>query len=392
DGDVGTAKPVTVSGLSLSGADAGNYTLTQPATTASITTYGLTVVGITADNKVYDGATNATLNVSSAELVGVASGDDVTINTGSAAGAFTNANVGTAKTITVSGLTLAGADAANYALTLPTTAADITAAALTGSITAGNKTYDGTTTATIATRTVSGVVGSENVSLVGGTATFADKDADSGISVTATGLSLSGADAGNYQLASTSAATTADITARTLTVSAAGMNKVYDGTTAATVTLSDNRVSGDGLSASYTTASFADKNVGSGKTVSVSGISVTGTDAGNYTVNTSATTTANITPATLTGSITANNKIYDRTTAATIATRTLSGVVGSEDVSLTGGTATFADKTAGNGKSVTATGLSLSGADMSNYQLAFTSAFTTADIVAKNLTVSGVTA
>src|SRR6185503_13067793 len=115
-----------------------------------------------------------------------------------------------------------------------------------------------------------------------------------GKSVTATGLSLSGADAGNYQLASMSAATSADIMARTLTVSASGANKVYDGTTTATVTLSDDRAAGDDLTASHTTAAFADKNVGTGKTVSVSGISVAGTDAGNYTANTSATTAADI--------------------------------------------------------------------------------------------------
>jgi hypothetical protein len=100
--------------------------------------------------------------------------------------------------------------------------------------------------------------------------------------VTATGLSLSGADAGNYGLASTSAATTGDITVRTLTVSATGANKVYDGTTAATVTLSDDRVSGDVLSTSFATASFAYKNSGSGKTVSVSGIWVDGAAAANY--------------------------------------------------------------------------------------------------------------
>ena len=64
-------------------------------------------------------------------------------------------------------------------------------------------------------------------------------------------------------------------------MSATGENKVYDGATAATVTLSDNRVSGDNLTASYTTAEFANKNVGTGKTVGVSGISVSGTDAGN---------------------------------------------------------------------------------------------------------------
>ena len=43
---------------------------------------------------------------------------------------------------------------------------------------------------------------------------------------------------------------------------------------------------GDDLTLSYATASFADKNVGTGKPVSVSGINVTGGDAGNYTFNT----------------------------------------------------------------------------------------------------------
>ena len=102
-------------------------------------------------------------------------------------------------------------------------------------------------------------------------------------------------------------------------MSAAAASKVYDGTTAATVTLSDNRVIGDDLTASYTTALFANKNVGNAKTVNVSGISVTGTDAGNYTINTTATTTADITPISLTVAGTAaDNKVYDGTTAATL--------------------------------------------------------------------------
>jgi hypothetical protein len=87
--------------------------------------------------------------------------------------------------------------------------------------------------ATIAGRTLSGLLGSDTVSLTGGTASFASKTVGTIKTVTATGLSLSGADAANYQLASTSASTTADITARSLSISATGINKVYDGTTAA---------------------------------------------------------------------------------------------------------------------------------------------------------------
>src|SRR5206468_9673747 len=80
-----------------------------------------------------------------------------------------------------------------------------------------------------------------------------------------------------------------------------------------------------------------------------------------------------VAPKGLTGSITANSKIYDGTTAATIATRTLSGVVGSDNVSLTGGTATFANKNVANGKTVPPTGLSLSGTAARNYPRAPTS-------------------
>jgi hypothetical protein len=362
--------------------------LTQPATTASITTHGLTVTGIAANNKVYDGTNAATLNLSGATMVGVASGDTVTLETGSATATFADANVGTAKAVTVSGLTLSGDDAANYALVQPSTTADITAATVTASVTVDNKIYDGTTTASIATRTISGVIGDENVSLNGGTATFADENVGTAKSVTVTGLSLSGDDAGNYQLASTSATTTADITPRPLTVSATGLNKVYDSTTMAAVTLADNRVSGDDVTASYTAASFADANVGTGKTIAVSGILVTGTDADNYSVNTTAIATADITLATLTAGVTADNKIYDGTTAAALATGILNGVMASDDVSLVGGTAAFADKNAGTGKTVTATGLSLSGADAANYQLASSSAATSADIAARTLTVS----
>ena len=92
-----------------------------------------------------------------------------------------------------------------------------------------------------------------------------------GKSVSVAGITISGADAGNYT-ANATAATTADITPRALTVSATGVDKAYDGTTTATVTLSDDRVSGDTLSLAYASAAFADKHVGTGKTVSVSGI------------------------------------------------------------------------------------------------------------------------
>ena len=68
---------------------------------------------------------------------------------------------------------------------------------------------------------------------------------------------------------------------------------------------------GDNITTAYTTATFADKNVGTGKSVSVNGISIGGGDAGNYTFNTAATTTANVTARTLTVSAAGVNKTYD---------------------------------------------------------------------------------
>ncbi|MFZ5882703.1 MAG: beta strand repeat-containing protein, partial [Chloroflexota bacterium] len=308
DKNIGAGKTVTVSGLTLSGADASNYSLTQPTTTADITAKTLTVSGITAANKVYDGNANATLNTSSASLVGVVSGDSVTLNTASAAGTFSDKNIGAGKTVTVSGLTLSGADAPNYSLTQPTTTADITAKTLTVSgITAANKVYDGNATATLNTSSASlvGVVSGDSVTLNTASAagTFSDKNAGAGKTVTVSGLTLSGADAPNYSL--TQPTTTASITQRTLTVTATGVDKVYDGTVTATVTLSDDRLSGDVLSVNYGSASFSDPNAGSGKTVNVSGIAISGADAGNYSLaSTTTTTTANIAQASQTITIT----------------------------------------------------------------------------------------
>jgi len=123
DETVGSGKTVSVNGLDIVGADESKYTLVDPTTTADITAVELTVSGITANNKVYDGTTTVTLNTGSAALVGVFSNDVVTLNTGSAVGTFATKNVGAAKAVAVSGLVLDGANAGNYTLTQPTTAA-----------------------------------------------------------------------------------------------------------------------------------------------------------------------------------------------------------------------------------------------------------------------------
>jgi len=242
--------------------------------------------------------------------------------------------VPTATTVTFGGHSLTGTGNGNYAITPPTQAATITQKSLTPTVTRNNKIYNGTLNATtIASRSVSGIVGSDDVTLANGTvAAFSSKNVGS-YTINVTSLSLSGTMTANYTLSSTSTSASANITARALTVSPAGVNKTYDGTNTATVTLSDDKVSGDSVTDHYTSATFSDKNMGNGKTVSVSGISISGTDTANYSLqNTTASTTANITAAALT--VTAHNtsKTYGDTVTFAGTEFSSSGLVNSDAV------------------------------------------------------------
>src|SRR5262249_25020683 len=143
DKNIGTNKTVIISSYTLTGADALNYTQLQLTALANISTKALTVSGITADSKVYDASATATLDTSSAALVGVVSGDSVTLNTTNVPGSFPNKNVGFGRPVTISGLTISGADPTNSSLTHPPPIANIVPAELTvPGITANSKVYD----------------------------------------------------------------------------------------------------------------------------------------------------------------------------------------------------------------------------------------------------------
>ena len=143
-----------------------------------VTPKALTVTA-TADNKVYDRTTTATIT---GTLVGIVGADVVTFN---GTGTFASANAGTAIEVT-STSTIGGANAGNYTLTQPTgLTADITPKALTiGSAAASNKTFDGTDAAVI-TGSLAGIIAPDVVTLVG-TGTFASSALGTGIAVTST--------------------------------------------------------------------------------------------------------------------------------------------------------------------------------------------------------------
>ena len=102
----------------------------------------------------------------------------------------------------------------NYILpTLASGAASITKRALIGTITVANKEYDGTTAATITARNLSGAIFGDDVSYVGGTASFANVVVQNNKLVTTIGLTLAGLDAENYSV-NTTATATANLTSR----------------------------------------------------------------------------------------------------------------------------------------------------------------------------------
>src|SRR5262249_23596738 len=117
-----------------------------------------------------------------------------------------------------------------------------------------------------------------------------------------------------------SAPVTFTISPRTLHVTATAQDKVYDGTTTATVMLSDDRVVDDPkLSLSWDSADFADKGAGAAKVVTVVGLVLDGPYAFDYVLDSSTvTTTASITPRPLTVTATGIDKVYDGTTAAKV--------------------------------------------------------------------------
>jgi hypothetical protein len=379
DKHVGSGKQVLVTGLAIEGSDARNYALTRTdaEATASITSLAIGVAA-TAEDKTYDGTRDAR---ASAAPTGVLAGDVVTATVLEAR--FADRNVGTGKPVTVT-VALAGADAANY--TAPTsvmTAVSITARAVSPRITAEDKVYDGTTQATV-TPALENVVGGDEVTLTVGAATFAEANVGTH-AVTASGLDLVGADAANYALDAAQATATAAITPRRIAVRVFAASKTYgqaDPAFAYEVT-SGTLVQGDAFSGQLSRQAGEDVGqyaIGQGSL----------TAGGNYALGFTGAVLTITTKEIAVGAVMIDDKVYDGTTAATITGRTLAagGVVGSDDVQLVGGTATFVDANVGAAKPVSVSGLALGGAKAGNYVLAATTASASASITARPITVA----
>lgn len=159
--------------------------------------------------------------------------------------------------------------------------------AITGAAAAGTKVYDGTVSAEVtAPGTLSDAIAGDSVQIRAGTASYADKNTGTGKAVTFTGFSLTGGDALNYRLTGQPAGVTADITPKELTVEVAVADKVFDGTTDARIESASltGVVTGDEVTLQNGTASFTSSDVGTNIPVTFTAFSISGRDAGNYTL------------------------------------------------------------------------------------------------------------
>ena len=282
------------------------------------------------------------------------------------------------------------------------TAKPITATGIDGV----DRVYDATTSVALDTTgaALAGVVGGDAVSLnlATATGTLANKNVGVNKAVAVGGLTLNGADAGNYTVSDASGAT-ATIAQRAITSNGfTGVDRVYNGTTTVAVNGSAAGLTGVlggdvvSVAAGGATGTVANKNVGNGKAVTVTGVVLAGTDAGNYTVADASNATANITPLGITSTgITGVDRTYDATTVVGVNTgaAALNGTIAGDNVALvaTGAAGSIANKNVGTAKPVTVAGLTLGGTDAGNYTLTDASN-ATANISALTVQATGITA
>ena len=411
--DVAGANTVNYTGVALGGADAGNYSLaaTTAQGTGTITRRALTVDTVAAQSKTYDGTTAADATQFRATLGNIVAGDSVAAT---AAGAtYNDKNVAAENAVSYTGVALTGAGAGNYSLAATTVqgTGTITPRALTlGAVASQTKTYDGTTAADAGkfSAALINAIAGDSVAAIATGAAYNSKNVAAASTIDYTSVTLSGADAGNYSLAATTAQGTGTITPRALTLGAvAAQTKTYDGTTAADASKFSaalgNAIAGDSVAATATGATYNDKNVSTARSIDYIGVSLGGTDAGNYSFAATAAQGAGaITPKQLNLALTGGarfDKTYDGTAnvAQSLTKGTnynLNGFVTGEgtDIELFAVTGKYADKNAAADKEVTFDGLTLRGAGAANYVLNKTALTGTGTITARALTLGAVAA
>ena len=286
--NVGTGKSVTYSPI-LTGSAASNYTLTSPTLTGTITAHTLTIEGISFATASY--INSSTIPAVTIDNYGVLNGvltadlSNVTLVTSGVTASYANAGPGTVA-INISGYTITGSAAGNYSLTQPS--------GLSGAI-------DVRTVQTITFNNITAAYGQAPITLnatsTSGLTSFTYSSSNSAVaSISGSTLTVVGqgtatitaSQAGNSFYAPATKNVSITVGKGTLTITGLSVSPItYNGSTTAilfgTGTLVGVR-GGDNVTLSGTpVGTYGNANAGT-ETVTVSGYSIGGTSASNYTL------------------------------------------------------------------------------------------------------------
>jgi hypothetical protein len=355
------------------GAGVENYNITYVNGTLTVTDkIILEISDLVAESKVYDATTDAVI-ADYGTIAPIETGDDVTLVTDNAVATFGTANVGTGKTVTVTGLELAGVDAVKYQLTTAaiTATANITHAPFTVTADDAAKVYGEIDP--VLTATYAGFVADEDDTVLEGDLVV---EREVGEDAGTYAINVSGISSANYSVTFVQGAFTIDQTA--LSIIAVDNGKVYGDVDP------DLTVNYDGFVA------------GDDETVLEGAISVereVGEDAGTYVITASGVTSTNyaiefvdgvftIDPADLTITADDKSKVYGE--ADPDFTVVYDGFITGEDEADLAGTLSI-DREAG--EDVGSYVITPSGLTSDNYAIEYATA--SLEISAKDLSIAG---
>ncbi|MHB1121939.1 MAG: two-partner secretion domain-containing protein [Ramlibacter sp.] len=314
-------------------------------------------------DKVYDGTAVATLTPANYLLTGWMTGDGATVT--KTAGTYDTANAGSGKTVSV---VLTNGDYAptgssvlsNY--TLPTSLTGkvgaITPAPLTVTASPDSKTFNAVAYSGGNGVAYSGFVNGETPSVLGGALSYGGSS-QGAINAGSYAIAPGGLTSGNYTVAYVNGLLT--ITPAPLAALIGALtnhvDKVYDGTTVATLTpanyLLTGWMAGDGATVTRTVGTYDTPHTGSGKTVSVSLANgdyapTGGSVLSNYTLPTSLTGKVGaITPAPLTVTASPDSKTFNAVAYSGGNGVAYSGFVNGETPSVLGGALSYGGSSQG---------------------------------------------
>jgi filamentous hemagglutinin family protein len=389
DRNVGTGKTVTVNSVVINDGNNGdNYIVTLvDNTNSSISVADVTVTAQT-DSRSYDGTTDSSV---APLFTGTIFGPD---SVGTApTQSFDNRNVGTGKTLTASGLVIDDGNGGNNynIIYVDDTTGVITAADVTVTAQTDSRGYDGTTDSSVAPLLTGTIFGPDSVGTAA-TQSFDNRNAGTGKTLTASGLVIDDGNSGNNYNIIYVDDTTGVITAADLTVTAQTDSRGYDGTADSSVApLLTGTIFGPDSVGTAATQAFDNRNVGTGKTLTASGLVIDdGNGGNNYNIIYVDDTTGVISVADVTVRAQTDSRSYDGTTDSSVAPL-LTGTIFSPDSIGTAATQSFDNRNAGTGKTLTASGLVIDdGNSGNNYNILYVDA-TTGEITRAPLTVTAQT-